>query len=299
MIAAAAVLLMLAPGDPAPPAQPKSAAGWTTLGLAEFRAKNYDLALQHLALGKSLGLAHGDPISHTARYHRAILETHFGRFQAALEELKGLTAPALESPAIIQATGVAALQLRYLPHELPAGQRALVMATGRAVYDSWSAQARDASREFRDLLVARPDNASLHYTYGFSLLGSDRPAGLRELRKALDLDPYCVPALLSLAVQDLLLGDLDEGLEYAQSAARLDPDSFTSHEVLGRLLVAGGDLKRGTAELETAVQREPECAQCHFALASAYTQAVRLSDAEKEKAEFLKLSNLRAGVTTK
>jgi predicted Zn-dependent protease len=272
--------------------KPDSAAGWSLLGLSEYGLRQHEAALAHLRRANALGLELTDPLSRTARYHRAVLETHFGRFEAALDDLKNFSFPAVETPAIIEAIGVAALHLPLLPGELPEERRSIAVRTGRAVYDSWAARSADAEREFRELILSYPEDANLRYLFGSFLLQSDTEAALKELRRCLELDPKYVPALLQIAFEYLTRHEAEQGVGYAEQAVKLAPDSYVARNALGRLLVERGDLKRGTAELEAAVKLAPDSPECHFALASAYTKAERKQEAAREQAEFLRLQRL-------
>ena len=104
----------------------------------------------------------------------------------------------MESPAIIQATGVAALHMPFLPDEAPAADRDLIMKTGRAVYDSWATNGPEANREFQELLLRFSGNASLHYLYGSYLLTTEPDRAVAELKRCLQLDRDYAPAMFSL-----------------------------------------------------------------------------------------------------
>ncbi len=271
----------------------KSAPGWTMLGLCEYQQKNYEASLQHLLAGKLLGMPESNQMTRVARYHRALLDTHFGQYEAALDELKKFTFPAAESAAVIQAAGVAALHMPLLPIEVAPENRDLAIKTGRAVFDSWEARPADAEREFRELLATHPNNASLHYLYGSYLLQGHPDDGLRELEKCLDLDSKYVPAMLQIAFEYLTRGEAAKGIAPAENAIKLNPDSFVAHNALGRLLLESGDADRAISELRTAVRLAPDVPECHFALASAYAKAGRKQDAAKENAEFMRLNRVR------
>ncbi len=271
----------------------KSAPGWTMLGLCEYQQKDYATALQHLLAGKALGMPEANQMAGVARYHRALLDTHFGRYEAALDELKKFTFPAAESPAVIQAAGLAALHMPLLPTEISPPDREIVAKTGRAVFDSWAARPADAEREFRELLAGHPDNANLHYLYGSYLLQSHPDDGLLELQKCLGLDAKYVPAMLQIAFEYLTRHEPAKGIAAAENAIELNPESFVAHNALGRLLLEHGDVDRAISELKTAVTLAPEVPECHFSLASAYTKAGRKQDAAKENAEFIRLNKVR------
>ena len=272
--------------------EPKSAPGWALLGLTNFELKKYQEALDGLTLAKAFGLPPASELSNAARYHRAILQTHFGHFEAAFDELKRFPFLSVETPAVIQAIGIAGLRMPLLPNQLPADQSDIVLKTGRAVYDCWAVRIADTDSEFGDLILTYPDNPHLRYLYGAFLLERRREDGLRELNKCLEFDPKYTPAMLQIAFAYLKWGEPEKGLEYAEKAVRLEPDSFVPHQALGRVLVDTGKLDQGVRELEKAVKLGPDQPQCHFALANAYAKAGRERDAAKEKEEFQRLDKL-------
>jgi tetratricopeptide (TPR) repeat protein len=273
--------------------EPKSAPGWTMLGLCEYQLGDYETSLKHLTLGKSLGLPESNQMAQVARYHRGALYTHFGQFYAALDELKLFSFPPVESPKVIEAIGVAALRRPLLPQQVTAEDREFITKTGRAVFDSWAARPAEAEREFKELLSSHADNAHIHYLYGSYLLQSHSDAALGELTKCLELDPKYVPAMLQLAFEYLSRGEPAKGIPPAEDAVRLAPDSFVAHNALGRLLLENGDSARAITELQAAVKLAPEVPECHFALASAYMKAGRRQDGARENAEFLRLKKTR------
>lgn len=273
--------------------EPESSAGWALLGLSEYQLKRYDAALESLLRAQLLGLPNGSSLGNAARYHRAILKTRIGQFEAAFDELKRFPFLNVESPNVLQAIGIAGLRLAKLPDDVPADQKQLVLKTGRAVYDCWAVRINEADAEFRDLILTHPENPHLRYLYGAFLLESRQEDALRELRRSLELDLKYVPAMLQIAFAYLKWGEPAQGLDYARQAALTEPGSFVAHLALGRLLVSSGELNAGIIELQEAVRLAPEQAECRFALASAYEKALRTREAAREKAEFQRLDALR------
>ena len=115
---------------------------------------------------------------------------------------------------------------------------------------------------------------------------------MRELKKAVELSPRLLPAVLQIAFEYLKRGDAPAALPYARQGVKIDPQSFVAHNALGRALVESGDLQNGIKELEISKQQAPDSPQTRIALASAYAKAGRTGDAARERAEFLKLKQL-------
>src|SRR5205807_7281203 len=107
---------------------------------------------------------------------------------------------------IVEAMGIAALRKPLLPPELAAGDRELVVQVGRAMMDSGARRAVQAQREFEDLVAHHPDVPQLHYLYGSFLLISDPEAAMRELKKAVEISPRLLPAVLQIAFDYLKRG---------------------------------------------------------------------------------------------
>jgi predicted Zn-dependent protease len=84
-------------------------------------------------------------------------------------------------------------------------------------------------------------------------------------------------------------------LAYAEEAVKLAPDLFAAHNALGRILLETGEIGRAVKELETAVKVAPESPEMYFALSRAYNRANRPKDAERARAEFMRLSKGRQG----
>ena len=73
------------------------------LGVCEYQTKEYDQAVAHLQQGLKLGLGENASLTHVARYHRAILLTHFGEFAAALQMFVILSADGIEDANAVAA----------------------------------------------------------------------------------------------------------------------------------------------------------------------------------------------------
>lgn len=274
--------------------EPKAAPGWAMLGLCEFETAQYEPALAHLQRGLSLGLGDNAQMTQVARYHVALLLTHFSQFEAALQIYVQMAAEGADDPATKAAAGIAGLRMALLPSEVPTGQRELVALVGRAVFDTGARRPSESKRDFDELAVNYPATPEIHYLYGGFLLLSDADAAIREWKREIEISPKHVPARLQLAYEYLKRGDPTQALPYAEEAVRLEPKSFVAHNALGRVLVESADLKRGITELEMATKLSPESPENHVALASAYAKVGRKLDAARERAEFLRLKKQQA-----
>ena len=64
---------------------------------------------------------------------------------------------------------------------------------------------------------------------------------------------------------------------------------------MGQVWFETGDLPKAIASFERGAKLAPGSPQAHFLLARAYARAGRTADAERERAEFRRLEQLKAG----
>jgi tetratricopeptide (TPR) repeat protein len=271
---------------------PKAGPGWALLGLCEFETKEYQQAGEHIERARKVGIAGNPQLNEVASFHEAMLLTRFEKYEAAIEILIDFARRGQDKPAMVEAAGIAALRKPLLPSELAEGDRELVVQVGRAVMDTGARRTVQAQKEFEEIVAHHPDVPQLLYLYGSFLMTGDAEAGMRELKKAVELSPRLLPAVLQIAFEYLKRGDAPAALPYARQGVKIDPQSFVAHNALGRALVESGELQNGIKELEISKQQAPDTPQTRIALASAYAKAGRAEDAARERAEFLKLKQL-------
>jgi tetratricopeptide (TPR) repeat protein len=272
--------------------EPKAGPAHALLGLCLYQTGDYELALAHLRQARALGFAANPQLERVALYHLALLLNKYEHFEESLFVLAGLAQQGLDSAALAEAAGIAALRRPLLPPEVPAADRELVRLAGRAAYAAGARRPHEAEQAFRELLARYPNAANVHYLYGSFLLGSRPEEAVKELLRELDISPNHLPALVALALELQKQGRPEEGLPYARQAAAAYPRSFAAQNALGRLLVETGALEEGIAALERARELAPDSVQTRFALSSAYAKAGRKQDAERERREFLRLRKL-------
>ncbi len=273
--------------------EPQRGDAWAMLGLCEYQTRDYGSAVQHLEKGSELGLGGNRNLANVVHYHRAILLNRFGHFEAALTDLLPFAQESNASPSVIEAFGVSALRMLFLPHEIPPDKRDVVLKAGWANYYFTAQRAEDARRAFEELVAAYPNESNVHYVYGLSLLQADSDGALREFRRELELTPAHVPARLQIAFEYLKRGEPESGLKPAQEAVELEPRLFIGHHALGRIYLEMGNLPKAIEELALTVKLAPESPQAHFALATAYARAGKTEEAARERAEFTRLDKLR------
>jgi predicted Zn-dependent protease len=90
-------------------------------------------------------------------------------------------------------------------------------------------------------------------------------------------------------------GEAEKARPYAEDALRLDPKHFAVHLAMGQVFFETGATDKAIAAFEQGAKLAPGSPQAHFLLARAYGRAGRTADAERERAEFRRLEQLKTG----
>ncbi len=259
---------------------------------ANTRLRRYDAALESLTHAESLKFEEPAALARTAWLHLALVLTKTGRFERAIAVLTDLTRKDKKTPEIIVAAGIAGLREPWLPFEVPEARRDLVFKLGDAMAAVMEMGFKEATTKFEALAEQYPQEPNVHFRFGafLNIQSSDR--GIEEIKKAVELAPDHVPALVGLTAIYLKREEIDAALEYGERAVKAGPDDFSTHVALGRALLAKENPARAAVELETAVKLAPASPDARLSLASAYTRLGRKEDAAKELAEFKRLENL-------
>jgi len=151
---------------------------------------------------------------------------------------------------------------------------------------------KEATQKFEAVLQQYPQEANVHFRFGAFLNIQDSARGIDEIRKAVELAPDHVPALVGLTVMYLKREEFDSALACGERAVAAGPADFSTHIALGRALLAKDNPTRAAAELETAVKLAPAIPEARFSLASAYSRLGRKAESARELAEFKRLQHL-------
>ena len=272
--------------------QPQNASGWALLGLCQYQTREYDRSLVNLQKARILGLSSSKELATVTRYHAAILMTRFEQFEVAFEILREFTREQNEDQKIIEAFGINALRLPFLPMEVPPDKREAVLMAGRAAND-WSARRTDDARKGFEGLVARyPKMPNVHYMFGAFLLTDNPDKALDEFRKELEVSPSHAPAMLQIAFEYIKRGEYPAARPFAEKAVNLQPNLFPARNAFGRVLLETGDVAGAIRELEAGVKLAEDSPEMHFVLARAYAKAGRKEEAARERETFTKLDKL-------
>jgi tetratricopeptide (TPR) repeat protein len=272
--------------------KPDLVPAWTMAGLCDYHLRDYDAALQSLRQTERLGFKESQELSRAARLHLALVLTRIGNYEKALVLLTELTRIDKKTPDIMVAAGIAGLRRPWIPPEVPEANRDMVFKLGDAMGAAMELDTKGAIEKFELAVRDYPKEPDIHFRFGAFLMQQDPDRGIQEIRKALDLDPEHIPALVSLATIYLKRDDQRAAREYAGKAVKLAPGDFATHVTLGRVLLETGDSTGAARELELAVKLAPESPEARFNLASAYAKLGRKADAAREREEFRRLRKL-------
>lgn len=174
---------------------PKAAPAFALRGLSEFETAEYPAALQDIQQALSLGAANQSRNEEILRYHEALLETHAGRFQDALQTFKYFAEKGINNPELLQAIGLAGLQVASFPKDIAAGQEDLFLTAGNAAYRFMAGGEKDADSAFQDLFQRFPATQNAHYLYGYLLFPTDPDRALMNSSANLKLLPRALPPM--------------------------------------------------------------------------------------------------------
>jgi len=272
--------------------KPGSAPAWTMSGLCEYKLRRYDAAVESLGHAELLKFEEPPELARAARLHLALVLTKTGSFERAITVLTELTLAYKKSPESIVAAGIAGLRQPWLPFEVPEASRELVFQLGDAMASAMEKDYKEATQKFEAALQHYPNEPNVHFRFGAFLNIQDSARGIEEIRKAVELAPDHVPALVGLTMMYLKREEVDSAVQYAEQAVKASPADFSTHIALGRALLAKANPAGAAVELELAVKLAPAVPEARFSLASAYSRLGRKQDAARELAEFKRLEQL-------
>jgi tetratricopeptide (TPR) repeat protein len=270
-------------------AQPENGLVLALMGLCDFQLGSHERALDEMQKARGLRISKPE-IMAAASYHVAILLNRFERYEAAFEVLRDFALQGRDSRGVIDALGLSALRLPYLPSEIPAEKREPVLMAGRGAFQMAKGRRSEVGRiAFEELAGRYPSEPNVHYAYGTFLLLDDPDRALEEFRRELRGAPNHYLAMLQIAFEQIKRGEYSQALPLAERAVELAPTLHAARNALGRALLEAGEVERAIAELLTGVKLAPGSPELRFALARAYQRAGRAEDAARERAEFLRL----------
>lgn len=232
------------------------------------------------------------PLSRAARLDYALTLAKTGGYEKALLVLSELVKIDKKSQEIIVAAGINGLRKPWLPAEVPDSEREKVYRLGDAMASVMELDPKTGIAKFEAVEKSYPNEPEIHFRFGAFLMQQQPDRGIEEIKKAVELDPHNLGALVNLTAIYLKRDDTKTALEYAKKAVEAGPDRFETHVSLGRVLLDSDDVPGAALELENAVKLAPNSADAHFSLAAAYSRLGRKQDSAHEQEEFKRLKKL-------
>ncbi len=272
---------------------PRNGVAWAFLGLCEYELGHFDAALADIGKGEQLGLGSNTEFETAVRQRAAMILIRSSLFDQAMSQLQPLAKHQENSTAVVEAVGLCALAIPQDSSKLPEGRRKVVDMAGQAMWAATSQRPKDAEAGFQKLLSAYPNEPGVHYAFGLYLMDTDQHAALAEFQKELSTNPSHWPALLVTAFLETRQGTPDLAMQLAEKARKLAPPSYLwlCDAEMGRALLAEDQPEKAVPLFEESVKLQPDNAQTHFYLEQAYRRVGRKSDAQREKAEFVRLKS--------
>ena len=181
-------------------------------------------------------------------YQQAIeKDPSFALAYAGLADSYSISTILGSSPPDVMAKAKAAAR-RAVQLDPNSGESNTALALIRFFYDwDWDS----ADQYFRRAITLSPSYPTAHYWYGISLCIVGRSEeGLREAKRALELDPLSLPANFALGLVSYYALCHDEAIEAWYKTLELDPNFSLGHWGLGRAYVGKGMFEEARSEFQ-------------------------------------------------
>jgi tetratricopeptide (TPR) repeat protein len=171
-----------------------------------------------------------------------------------------------------------------------------ILAQNFMVQEQYSA----AIKEYRKAL-ALGNTLGLHYQLGEALFAeartdANRTEAEKEFLAELGLNPVDAESICKLGEIALERSDAKKAKQLFLRALELRPRLASAHAALGRILSDEGNTRAAIEHLEAAALIRPDVKTTHYRLAKLYRVEGRTAEADRELAEFRKLSEAESGL---
>jgi TolB-like protein/DNA-binding winged helix-turn-helix (wHTH) protein/Tfp pilus assembly protein PilF len=243
-------------------------------------------ALQLKLLGEN-----GQPIP--ANLHSANLEAYQAYLQAQYFFGRGQGKEDLDK-ALANANKAIQLDEKYAPAwALRSSVQSVMARTGLTDLTDGARKARsDAERA----IALDPDLASAYLALANIQLNSDWnwDAAETSLTKAATLEPGSAEIFRTRSLLSRIMGDLDQSIKFYKEAIALDPLRVNFYPAMAYVLYVAGQYDEAKAELQKALELNPQANYVHFTLAKILLEEDKpqqaLTEIEKEPNEWQRLT---------
>ena len=260
------------------------------LGLCQFELGKDESALKNLLEAERLNIIKNEQLRKVALYHLGVLQLRARKFGDAKESLDQLAKDGVRTKELITALGLGALLVR--PQEAPpegTNGASVIERAGQAEVLLAARDFQQAKKKYAELTSEFPDYPNLHFAFGRLLLETNETdEAIEEFQRELKRDPQNVNSLLEVASVRYLV-DSQDGLQYAEEAAKLAPQRPFAHYLLGVLRLDTGNAAGAVAELEIAQKAFPNEPRVYFSLGNAYARVGRKAEAARAREVFSRL----------
>jgi tetratricopeptide (TPR) repeat protein len=270
--------------------EPENGQGWGLRGIAEYYSREYKAALQHLTQARELGLGDNLELARNVRFHQALLLNRSRHFEEAMAILSGFGVEHLESAAVLDALGAAALRVAEPVDQLPAPKQEMVRLFGKATFLAAEQKLDESLKLFEELEIRYRGQPNVAFVFGLALLVEKQyEKAMEYFNLELARDPNHIPSLLRLAFRMLEINQLDSCASYALKIIELEPEDYAGYYLMGRIQLYQREYPQAITSLEKSASLAPELAAIQYALYEAYHRVGRQEDSRKARTRFLEL----------
>jgi arylsulfatase A-like enzyme/Flp pilus assembly protein TadD len=195
--------------------------------------------------------------------HDAMFDVEDARYQEAIPLLQRVLKEQPEMPVANMQYGMAHARLKHYDLALAPLQKAVQLL---------------------------PDNGMGHYELGLALFETgDWKAAAPQFEAAVKGAPRWADAHFSLAAVYARIDRVPEAMTELDTTLSLSPDHYRANLLRGRILSLQGNSLEAVANLEKAVEVQPDSREAHLFLADAYEQVGRGADAQHQRLAAQKL----------
>jgi tetratricopeptide (TPR) repeat protein len=146
---------------------------------------------------------------------------------------------------------------------------------------------------FREAIRIRPDYADAHANLGAALIPTDAEQAIRELEKAVALEPSSVKAQFNLATAYGASPNYGSGkeIEVLRKVIAMSPTFARAHLAMGKALLQDGKVPEAITELQEAARLDPQSGETHYQMGLALARAGRKDEGTAELQKGRELSS--------